>query len=249
MSQNASRLESSRLATSQAASAVANIAQPSAKAQPIQIRVSNAIPLQSVPISQRLVELVIASVALVITAPIMLVMAILIRRGTPGPALFFQDRVGVGQHLFRFVKFRTLYADARERFPDLYAYRYTKEDLESLKFKVENDPRVTPQGVWMRKSTLDELPNFWNVLTGKMALVGPRPEIPEMLPYYKGEMLLKFAVRPGITGLAQISGRGRLGFYETVALDVEYVKHRSLLLDLKIVISTVAKILTRDGAF
>jgi lipopolysaccharide/colanic/teichoic acid biosynthesis glycosyltransferase len=108
---------------------------------------------------------------------------------------------------------------------------------------------VTPQGHWLRKSTLDELPNFWNVLTGRMALVGPRPEIPEMLPYYGGDMLLKFTVRPGITGLAQISGRGRLGFHETVALDVEYVRRRSLTLDLKIILLTIQKIVTRDGAF
>jgi lipopolysaccharide/colanic/teichoic acid biosynthesis glycosyltransferase len=114
--------------------------------------------------------------------------------------------MGINRKPFRFVKFRTLYADARQRFPKLYSYQYTAEELEQLKFKVEDDPRVTPQGRWMRRSTLDELPNFWNVLTGDMALVGPRPEIPEMLRYYHGDMLLKFTVRPGITGMAQISG-------------------------------------------
>jgi lipopolysaccharide/colanic/teichoic acid biosynthesis glycosyltransferase len=198
---------------------------------------------------QRAAEIVIAAFALVITSPIMLMMAILIRRGTPGPALFFQDRVGLDERLFRFVKFRTFYADARQRFPELYAYRYSPKELQDLHFKVEKDPRISPQGHWMRKSTLDELPNFWNVLTGEMALVGPRPEIPEMLPYYKGEMLLKFAVRPGVTGLAQISGRGRLGFYETVDLDVEYAKTRSFWLDLKIIFMTIHKIVTHDGAF
>ena len=111
------------------------------------------------------------------------------------------------------------------------------------------DPRVTKEGDWMRRTTLDELPNFWNVLTGEMALVGPRPEIPEMLPYYRGEMLLKFSVRPGITGLAQISGRGRLSFRETVALDVKYVKQRSFWMDAKILLLTVYKIVVRDGAF
>jgi lipopolysaccharide/colanic/teichoic acid biosynthesis glycosyltransferase len=176
-------------------------------------------------------------------------MAILIRRGTPGPILFFQQRVGTGEKCFGFVKFRTLYADARTRWPELYKYSYSKEQLDGLRFKVEQDPRVTPQGVWMRKSTLDELPNFWNVLTGDMALVGPRPEIPEMLPYYDGEMRQKFTVRPGITGLAQISGRGRLGFHETVRLDIEYARNRSFLLDLKILALTVIKIMTRDGAF
>jgi lipopolysaccharide/colanic/teichoic acid biosynthesis glycosyltransferase len=198
---------------------------------------------------QRVVEILIASVVLLLTLPVMLAIGIVIRLGSPGPALFFQPRVGRDGRLFRFVKFRTLYADARERWPELYAYRYDDEELATLKFKVPDDPRVTREGAWLRKSTLDELPNFWNVITGDMALVGPRPEIPEMLPYYRGEMLEKFTVRPGITGLAQISGRGRLGFHETVALDVEYVRKRSLLVDLRVVVLTIYKMLSRDGAF
>jgi exopolysaccharide production protein ExoY len=204
---------------------------------------------QPVSVVLRVLEITVALIALGVTSPIMLATAIVIRLGTPGRALFFQKRVGIDGKLFDFVKFRTLYADAKVRFPDLYRYQYTERQLRELKFKVPNDPRVTPQGQWLRKSTVDEFPNFWNVLTGEMALVGPRPEIPEMLPYYDDEMLLKFTVRPGITGIAQISGRGRLGFYETVALDVEYVKNRSLLLDLKIMATTVRKILLRDGAF
>jgi lipopolysaccharide/colanic/teichoic acid biosynthesis glycosyltransferase len=151
--------------------------------------------------------------------------------------------------VFRFVKFRTLYADAKTRFPHLYAYKYSSEELKGLRFKVENDPRVTRVGQWLRKSSLDELPNLWNVVTGDMALVGPRPEIPEMLPYYQGEMLKKFTVRPGVTGLAQTSGRGRLGFYETVDLDVEYVHLRCALLDIRLLLRTVRMVVLRDGAF
>ena len=202
-----------------------------------------------IPIAQRLLEIFVASSALVLPLPIMLAIALIIRCGTPGPALFRQPRVGLNQRLFNFIKFRTFYADARERFPELYRYQYSGEELRSLKFKVNQDPRVTPQGRWLRKSSFDELPNFWNCLIGEMALVGPRPEIPEMLPYYKGEMLRKFTVRPGITGLAQISGRGRLGFYETVALDVYYVKNKSFWLDLKIILKTLYLVVTRDGAF
>ena len=197
----------------------------------------------------RLFEILVALMALVVTSPVMLALAILIRRGTPGPALFFQDRVGVNGRIFKFVKFRTLYADAKERFPELYAYRYTERQLQELKFKIVNDPRVTPEGKWMRTTTLDELPNFWNVLCGDMALVGPRPEIPEMVAYYQPAMLRKFSVRPGVTGLAQISGRGRLGFYETVELDLQYVMNQSLFLDLKIIALTLYKMITRDGAF
>ena len=206
-------------------------------------------PSRAAYLAQRVVESVIAIVALLIALPVMAVIGVIVRAGTRGPALFWQVRVGKHQKLFKFVKYRTLFADARERFPEMYRYKYTIEQLRNLKFKVVRDPRVTPQGEWLRKSTLDELPNFWNVLRGDMALVGPRPEIPEMLPYYEGEMQLKFKVRPGITGLAQISGRGRLGFYETVKYDVEYVKNRSIRLDMKIIFLTICKIVTRDGAF
>jgi lipopolysaccharide/colanic/teichoic acid biosynthesis glycosyltransferase len=204
---------------------------------------------ESIPFRVRMVEVVIASIALLLSAPVMLALAVIIRRGTSGPALFFQQRVGMHGRPFTFVKFRTLFADARERFPELYAYQYGEKELQELKFKVIDDPRVTPQGKWMRKSTLDELPNFWKVLTGEMALVGPRPEIPEMLPYYSGEMLQKFSVRPGITGLAQISGRGRLSFYETAQLDIEYVRKQSFFLDAKIMMLTAWKIVSHDGAF
>jgi lipopolysaccharide/colanic/teichoic acid biosynthesis glycosyltransferase len=197
----------------------------------------------------RLFEIAVAGIVLAMSAPVLLIMAVIVRRGTPGPALFFQERLGKDLKPFRFVKFRTLYADAKERFPHLYAYKYSDEELSVLKFKTENDPRVTPQGSWLRRSSLDELPNFLNVWRGDMALVGPRPEIPEMLPYYKGDMLLKFSVRPGITGLAQISGRGRLAFYETVAWDVHYVRKRTFLLDLKIILKTIWMVGLRHGAF
>lgn len=204
---------------------------------------------EKVPFHVRLVEITVALIALTLTAPLQLIMALLIRRGTPGPALFWQDRVAQNGRLFRFVKFRTLYADAKQRWPELYAYDFTQKDLDNLKYKHATDPRVTPQGRWMRFSSLDELPNFWNLLTGETALVGPRPEIPEMLPYYGKSDLKKFSVRPGITGLAQISGRGRLSFLEVVAYDVEYVEKRCFTLDVKIAVLTIWKIITRDGAF
>lgn len=232
-----------------AASAGAEEVFAASAAPQVRTETEQAAAANDIPLLLRAVEVGIASTLLILTAPVMLVLAILIRRDTPGPALFFQSRLGRNCVPFSFVKFRTLFVDSRQRFPELYAYKYTGRELEALKFKIVRDPRVTPQGEWMRRSTLDELPNFWNVLTGDMALVGPRPEIPEMLPYYTGHMRRKFAVRPGITGLAQISGRGRLGFYETVKLDLEYVKTRSFALDARILALTAYKIITRDGAF
>lgn len=204
---------------------------------------------ERIPILTRALEIGVASVVLLLTAPIQLTMAFLIRRGTPGPALFHQKRIGLNGRLFDFVKFRTLYADARQRWPHMYEYNYSEDQVATLMYKHREDPRVTPQGRWMRFSSLDELPNFWNVLKGEIALVGPRPEIPEMLPYYTPEDLKKFSVRPGITGLAQISGRSLRSFREVVALDLEYIERRSVTLDLKILFRTILKTVTRDGAF
>lgn len=197
----------------------------------------------------RTFEVAVAATILLATFPIVATLWVLIRLTSSGPAIFVQHRLGRGAKPFRFRKFRTMYVDARQRFPELYAYNYDNEAIKTMKFKLDNDPRLTPQGRVLRKTSLDELPNFWNVITGDMALVGPRPEIPEMLQYYKGPMRAKFDVRPGVTGLAQVSGRGYLGFQETVALDLEYVRKRSVAYDLWLLVRTVKKVLTGDGAF
>ena len=201
------------------------------------------------PLWYRAFERLVAVVALVVFALPLLIIGLIVRLGTPGPALFFQQRVGLDAENFTFIKFRTMFVDARERFPELYSYRYTDEEARAHFFKVDGDPRLTPQGIWLRKSTLDEIPNFLAVLTGHMSLVGPRPEIPEMLPYYKGKMLRKFSVRPGITGLAQTCGRGHLNFEDTVAYDLEYVENRSVWLNIKVLCRTLKIVLTSHGAF
>ncbi|TVR99185.1 MAG: sugar transferase [Rhodospirillales bacterium] len=225
-------------------------------------------------------ERVFALVALLAAAPIMLLQAIVIRLETPGPALFFQQRTTMSRPVrgrdligrtdllppegrfdpdryylvpesFRFVKFRTMYADARQRWPELYDYRYSREDMRTGGYKKPNwrDPRITPIGRVLRRLTVDELPNFWCVLTGDMRLVGPRPELPEMLPNLSPEEMLRFAVKPGITGLAQTNGRGNLPFLETIAWDLRYVRARSLALDLRILMRTAWLVLARRGAF
>jgi lipopolysaccharide/colanic/teichoic acid biosynthesis glycosyltransferase len=206
-------------------------------------------PADPVSPVRRAIECVVAAVLLLVSLPIMIAVAIIIRCDSPGPALFRHRRIGLNGRLFAFTKFRTLYADAKERWPELYAYQYSTEQIERLHFKIQNDPRVTRVGRWLRKSTLDELPNLWHVLTGDLSLVGPRPEIPEMLPYYDERGLKKFRVRPGVTGLAQVSGRGNLSFFDTVKLDVDYVERRSAWLDVKIIAATLVRTLRRDGAF
>jgi lipopolysaccharide/colanic/teichoic acid biosynthesis glycosyltransferase len=202
-----------------------------------------------IPWYQRVFEVCFASVALLVSIPIIAVIAVIIKLDTPGPAFFRQQRLGRGAKPFNFIKMRTFYADARERWPELYAYKYTRQQLDELYFKAPEDPRITPVGRWLRRTTFDELPNFWHVLTGDMNLIGPRPEIPEMLPYYTASERRKFSVKPGISGLAQVSGRGRLSFRETTRLDLEYVDRRSVALDFQIFVKTTLSVIKLDGAF
>ncbi len=220
-------------------------------------------------LSYRVLDIIVSSSVLVFSLPLMLVIALLIRLDSPGPALFWQTRMTKNRRLlkvgtsdnkdrrgqrmtgrpFKFLKFRTMYIDARERFPELYRYDYDENVLMEFKFKVTNDPRVTRMGSWLRKTSLDELPNFWNVLTGDMTLVGPRPEIPEMSRYYEGEYLRKFDVNAGITGPAQVEGRGHLSFKETITHDLNYVKNRSIINDIKLLIKTIKAVVLGKGAF
>jgi lipopolysaccharide/colanic/teichoic acid biosynthesis glycosyltransferase len=223
-------------------------------------------------------EIVIALIGLIVGLPVMLLEALLIRLDSPGPALFVQRRVArsaivAGRALihrrdlrvvggaidpdrfyhvprsFRFVKFRTMYSDSRTRFPELYRYQYDPGEFHKLCFKSDNDPRVTRIGRWLRKLTVDELPNLWCVLVGDMRLVGPRPELPDIPLHYTAEEMAKFTTKPGITGLAQINGRGLLNWGETLAWDLEYVRTRTIWLDIKIIFKTLWFVIVRRGAF
>lgn len=199
--------------------------------------------------SKRALDLVIGAIGLVVSIPIMVVLAAMIKMDSPGPALFRQQRLGKGGRPFTFYKFRTMQIDARMRFPELYAYRYTPDEVASMYFKVLDDPRLTRFGRHLRKTSLDELPNLFNVVRGEMTLVGPRPELPEMLPYYTPTQTMKFAVTPGLTGLAQVTGRSVLTFQQTISADVTYCLQRSFAFDLMILFRTVKTVVLRVGAF
>jgi lipopolysaccharide/colanic/teichoic acid biosynthesis glycosyltransferase len=198
---------------------------------------------------KRAFDLLVGGAALAVSLPLIVVLAILIRLDSPGPAIFRQPRVGQGGRVFTFLKFRTMYVDARERFPELYAYQYTDEEWRALFYKLPDDPRLTPFGRRLRITTLDELPNLFNVVRGDMSLVGPRPELPEYVRYYSAEQMQKFLVPSGVTGLAQVSGRGWLPVQEQIAADVEYVRRRSPLFDLRILLRTIKMVILRVGAF
>ena len=198
----------------------------------------------------RCIEWLFALISFVSLLPLILILMAIIRLESPGPSLFVQNRISrYGQKPFRFAKLRTMYTDAATRFPDLCSYSFNRDEVGEVKLSVKDDPRVTPFGKWLRRTSLDELPNFWNVLTGEMALVGPRPEMWSMLEYYDARTMRKFDVLPGITGFAQISGRGDLTFDETVELDLAYVTKKSVMTDLQVLCQTVGCTLARKGAF
>ena len=178
---------------------------------------------------KRVIDIAVSSVALVLTAPIQLVIAGLVRARLGSPVLFRQQRPGKDQRIFTLVKFRTMLP------------------VDETHGQVTDEQRMTKLGVLLRSTSLDELPSFWNVVKGDMSLVGPRPLLVRYLDRYTPEQARRHEVRPGITGLAQVSGRNALLWEDKFAKDVEYVDNRSLMLDITIVLATVAKVLRRDG--
>lgn len=198
---------------------------------------------------KRLLDLVGSLLLLIVALPVMAVLALIIRLDSPGPALFRQERVTRGGRTFRFYKFRTMYVDAKERFPDLYAYDFADNDFADSFYKLADDPRNTRVGRWLRRTTLDELPNLFNVLRGDLSLVGPRPDLPELIQYYRPEELACLFTKAGLTGLAQVAGRSLLTARQRLTLDVRYVAHQTILLDLRIAWRTLVVVLIGRGAF
>ncbi len=188
----------------------------------------------------------VALVALVLTAPLMLAIGLAVWASTPGPALFRQTRVGLGGRTFTFLKFRTMHVDAELRRDELAGLNM---NADGLLFKVRGDPRVTPIGAVLRRTSLDELPQLLNVLIGQMSLVGPRPALPEEVARYSDDVRRRLLVRPGMTGLWQVSGRSDLPWEEAVRLDLRYVDNWSLGLDLAILSRTVSAVLHGAGAY
>ena len=179
---------------------------------------------------KRLFDILASASALILLMPVMLIVAVLIRWRMGSPVLFRQDRPGRAGRIFRMNKFRTM--------------------LDSV--SADGEPlgdadRITPLGSFLRRSSLDELPELWNVMRGDMSLVGPRPLLPEYLPLYSEQQARRHEVRPGITGWAQVNGRNALGWEERLELDVWYVDNRSFALDLGILFQTIRKVFAREG--
>lgn len=194
---------------------------------------------------KRLLDILGAALGLLLNSPVLLVAAILIKLESRGPVIYKSIRIGRGARPFTFLKLRSMVDGADQNRQKLSHLNETDGPV----FKIAADPRVTRVGRLLRVTSIDEVPQLWNVLRGEMSLVGPRPPIAEEVVQYEPWQLRRLDVVPGITCLWQISGRSRIGFQEWMRLDLEYIRHRSLWLDLKILIRTIPAVLSREGAY
>lgn len=192
---------------------------------------------------KRSTDIVLSSFFLLLLAPVMGTVAALIKLTSPGPAIFHQIRCGLNGRRFRVYKFRSMVADAETRKKEL-----AERNERQLVFKIKNDPRLTPIGRWLRKFSIDEWPQLWNVLRGDMSLVGPRPAIPEEVEQYKRWQRRRLRMRPGLTCLWAVEGRDTVDFETWMALDMEYIDNWSLALDWKIILRTIPQVVTGKGA-
>ncbi|HEU4793356.1 MAG TPA: sugar transferase [Nitrolancea sp.] len=201
---------------------------------------------------KRLIDVLISGAALLLLSPLLVLIGLLIRLDSSGPALFRQERVGQDETRFTCFKFRTMYQDADPNVHRLAFQRFAAGQILSddpdAPYKLAKDNRVTHTGELLRRTSLDELPQLLNVFLGEMSLVGPRPAIPYELETYQEWQHLRHQVKPGLTGLWQVYGRGRVGFEEMMALDVEYATTWSVWLDVKLIALTVPAMLEQRGA-
>lgn len=198
---------------------------------------------------ERGIELTITALALIFVAPLLAVIALLVRLGDDGPVFYRQERIGRGGQPFNCLKFRTMAVDAEQRLQQLLAHDPQAAAAWSLDHKLKDDPRITPIGAFLRRSSLDELPQLLNVLRGDMSLVGPRPIVASEAARYGIHFRHYCAVRPGLTGLWQVSGRNDVSYRERVVMDVAYVRGRCIRLDMKILAATLPAVLTRRGSY
>ena len=195
---------------------------------------------------KRLMDLVISIIATIVLSPVMLITAIAIKLDSPGPVIFKQDRVGQNGRTFNIYKFRSMCADAEDRKEELLE----QNEMDGFMFKIKNDPRVTKVGKFIRKTSIDELPQLFNVIKGDMSLVGTRPPTVDEVSQYKRGQWRRISIKPGVTGLWQISGRNSISdFDEVVELDLRYIDNWSLYADIAILFKTVGVLLTKKGAY
>ncbi|MGM0140965.1 sugar transferase [Enterococcus sp. AZ160] len=195
---------------------------------------------------KRLIDILGSLVGLLILCPLFLFVAYKIKREEPkGPVFFSQTRVGKNGKSFKMYKFRSMFIDAEEKLEQLLKYN----EIEGAMFKMKDDPRITKVGKTIRKYSVDELPQLWNVLKGDMSLVGPRPPLSREVDEYSAYDMQRLLVKPGCTGLWQVNGRNDVDFHDMVELDLKYIINQSILYDMKIILKTVIVMMKPDGAY
>lgn len=194
---------------------------------------------------KRIFDIFAAGIMLILLSPLLLILMIWIRLDSEGEAVFKQIRVGTRGRPFTIYKFRTMVKNADE----LFNREVNKENLGEFVFQEKDDPRITKSGRFLRKTSLDELPQLINIIKGDMSLIGPRPEIPAIADLYSEHEKIRLLVKPGVSGLAQVNGRGDLELSKTIAYDIRYVKEFSLWMDIKILLKTVKVVLLGEGAY
>ncbi|MEA4861773.1 MAG: sugar transferase [Victivallaceae bacterium] len=196
---------------------------------------------------KRLFDIVVSIIILLMLTPLFVAVAAWIKLNSPGPLIYRQIRVGLNGRHFNFYKFRSMYQDADKRWKELQSTQ--NESKDGVIFKMKKDPRVTRSGRFIRKFSIDELPQLFNVLLGDMSLVGPRPPLPQEVDLYTLDDRKRLNVVPGITGLWQVSGRSDIPFKQQVELDKEYIKSQSVWKDIVIMLKTIPAVLTGKGAY
>ncbi|HET6644492.1 MAG TPA: exopolysaccharide biosynthesis polyprenyl glycosylphosphotransferase [Fimbriimonadales bacterium] len=216
---------------------------------PIQASSEYAVRIPQVRVTyafwKRVLDIVGSIFLILLLSPVLIAIALLVKLTSPGGIIYRSPRVGKGGAIFPFLKFRSMYKDADGKLAALLE----KNEKDGPIFKMKHDPRITPVGRVLRKYSLDELPQLFNVLRGEMSLVGPRPPIPREVDQYDEKSFVRLSVTPGITCLWQICGRSDTSFQEWMALDTLYVEQMSFWLDLKILLKTPTAVLRGDGAY
>ncbi|MFL5330793.1 MAG: sugar transferase [Gemmataceae bacterium] len=200
--------------------------------------------VQALPIWKRTLDIVLSATALLVFSPVLAVIALVVKMSSPGPAFFRQRRAGRGGRVFVMLKFRTMCADAEKRKAELRA----QSEQDGPAFKLRKDPRVTRIGKILRTTSLDELPQLWNVLRGEMSIVGPRPLPCDEMDACDRWQRQRLDVQPGLTCIWQVSGRSRVSFVEWIRMDLRYIRSRSIWQDIKLIVMTVPAVLFRRGA-
>lgn len=192
---------------------------------------------------KRLMDIFFSIIILFFGIPIFFIIITLIKFSSYGPIFFYQERIGKNNRVFKCLKFRTMYPESEDILKNILENNISIKEEFNLTHKIKNDPRITPIGKFLRKTSLDELPQFLNVLRGQMSIIGPRPVVKEELKKYSSKVNKFLSVKPGISGLWQVSGRNKLTYAKRVELDLRYVNEHNFIMDLRILIRTIGVVI------